>query len=255
MTQDPKQTNDPKEKSDPREKLDPTTIADFEHQPLQRGEYITAMAHLYRGELQRSLSWRLRLDTTTNWAIVSTAGILTFAFNNPQYASQTLLAGMYAVHMLLVLEAQRFRFFDVFHSRLRLVEENFYGPLLRRDLQSPLIDWGQCVADDLRQPHFHLSLRQAIRARLGRVYAPLLIAMIVGWMLVVALQERPPDAGWFDVMAIGAVPGWIPALMVLALFVFLLVCVLTAPPVPRLYEAYRRQQELDPARVVPDIDA
>ncbi len=25
------------------------TATDFEHQPLQRGEYITAMAHLYRG--------------------------------------------------------------------------------------------------------------------------------------------------------------------------------------------------------------
>ena len=74
----------------------PDQLHEFEASPLQRGEYITAMAHLYRGELQRSLSWRLRLDTTTNWAIFTTAGILTFSFNNPQYAAQTLLAGMYA---------------------------------------------------------------------------------------------------------------------------------------------------------------
>jgi uncharacterized membrane protein len=234
---------------------DPTKLADFEQQPLQRNEYITAMAHLYRGELQRSLSWRLRLDTTTNWAIVTTAGILTFAFNNPQYATQTLLAGMYCVLMFLVLEAQRFRFFDVFHSRLRLVEENFYGPLLRRDLQSPMADWGACVADDLRVPHFHLSLRQAIRARLGRVYAPLLLALIVGWLLVVSLQKRKLGDDWFEILRIGTVPGWVPAILVLALFVFLLVCVTTAPPLPRLHEAYQRSRHDDPNRKVPELDA
>jgi len=234
---------------------EPRELADFENEPLQRGEYITAMAHLYRGELQRSLSWRLRLDTTTNWAVVTTAGILTFAFNNPHYASQTLLAGMYATLMFLVLEAQRFRFFDVFHARLRLVEENFYGPLLRRDLESPRSDWGTCVADDLRTPHFHLSLRQAIRARLARVYRPLFMAQIVGWCLVVALQRRSVGDNWFEILQIGVVPGWVPAVMVLGLFVFLLICVTTAPPLPGLHEAYRKRLADDPSREVPDLDA
>ncbi|HOX26848.1 MAG TPA: DUF2270 domain-containing protein [Candidatus Krumholzibacteria bacterium] len=228
---------------------------DFEGQPLLRGEYITAMAHLYRGELQRSLSWRLRLDTTTNWAIFTTAGILSFAFNRPEYAAQTLLAGMYANLLFLILEAQRFRFFDVFHSRLRMIEENFYGPLLRRDLTSPMVDWGLCVADDLFTPRFHLSLRQAIRSRLGRVYAPLFVALIAGWVLVVVLQRRAAGENWFEILAIGRVPGWVPALLVVGLFVYLLVCVTTAPPVPSLPEAYRTGGKRETAREVPDIDA
>jgi uncharacterized membrane protein len=228
---------------------------DFETHPLQRVEYITAMAHLYRGELQRSLSWRLRLDTTTNWAIFTTAGILTFAFNNPQYAGQTLLAGMYASLMFLVLEAQRFRFFDVFHSRLRLIEENFYGPLLRRDLASPLDNWGICVAEDLSHPQYHLSMRQAIRARLGRVYAPLFLAQIVGWLLVVVLQRREPAEHWFEILAIGRVPGWVPAVLVLGLFVFLTVCVLTAPPLPRLQDAHRDAYPAKARRRVADLDS
>jgi uncharacterized membrane protein len=33
---------------------------------------ITALAHLYRGELYRNTVWRTRLDTTTNWAVVTT---------------------------------------------------------------------------------------------------------------------------------------------------------------------------------------
>ena len=230
------------------------TAHDFEGQPLLRGEYITAMAHLYRGELQRSLSWRLRLDRTTNWAIVTTAGVVTFAFNNPHYASQTLLAGMYSLLLFLILEAQRFRFFDIFHSRLRMVEENFYGPLLRRDLESPMTDWGFCVADDLHVPRFHLSMRQAIKARLGRVYAPLFLPPIIGWALVVVLQRREVGDPWFHALSIGAVPGWVPALLVLGLFMFLLVCVSTAPPVPRLPDSYR-MPKTEKRRKVPDLDA
>jgi uncharacterized membrane protein len=33
---------------------------------------ITALSHLYRGEVYRSTVWRTRLDTTTNWAVVTT---------------------------------------------------------------------------------------------------------------------------------------------------------------------------------------
>ena len=228
---------------------------DFETQPLQRQEYITAMAHLYRGELQRSLSWRLRLDTTTNWAVVTTAGILTFSVNNPEFASQTLIAGMYANLLFLLLESQRFRFFDIFHSRLRMIEENFYGPLLRRSLESPMADWGRCVAEDLFLPHFHLSLRQAIRARLSRVYAPLFLAEIVGWILVVALHQGQPGDAFLSQTAVGRVPGFVPAILVLGLCVFLLICVVTAPPVPRLREAYGMGRLADPSREVPELDA
>ena len=33
---------------------------------------IGALAHLYRGEMYRSTVWRTRLDTTTNWSVVTT---------------------------------------------------------------------------------------------------------------------------------------------------------------------------------------
>lgn len=228
---------------------------DFERTPLERQEYITAMAHLYRGELQRSLSWRLRLDTTTNWAIVCTAGVITFAVNNPEFAALTLIAGMYANLLFLVLEAQRFRFFDLFHSRLRMVEENFYGPMLRRDLESPQADWGKCVAEDLILPHFHISMRQAIRARLARVYGSLFLVEIVGWILVVIFQQRPAGDSWFELLELGRMPGWVPLILVLGLFIFLLICVSTAPPVPSLRDAYGSGKKIDPDREVPELDA
>jgi uncharacterized membrane protein len=59
---------------------DPASFESFESFPLTRPEYISAMVHFYRGEMHRSQVWRTRLDTTTNWAVVTTAGLISFAF-------------------------------------------------------------------------------------------------------------------------------------------------------------------------------
>ncbi len=38
---------------------------------LRSSEFTTAMVHYYRAEIQRSNTWRTRLDNTTNWAVVT----------------------------------------------------------------------------------------------------------------------------------------------------------------------------------------
>jgi len=140
----------------------------FEESPLARGEYITALAHFYRAEMYRSMVWRTRLDTSTNWAIISTVAILTSSLNNPAYATEALMLGMFVNVVFLVIEARRFRFFDVWRARVRMMEENFYGGILRRDQTSIDQEWGSQVADDLLCPRFHLTRIQAFRARLMR---------------------------------------------------------------------------------------
>ena len=63
----------------------------FEGYPLTRTEYITAMVHFYRGERSRADAWRNRLDPTTNWAVVTTAGMLSFTFGDPYHSHVPLL--------------------------------------------------------------------------------------------------------------------------------------------------------------------
>ncbi len=48
---------------------------------LRPSEFTTAMVHYYRAEVQRSNTWRTRLDNTTNWAVVSTSAAITFALS------------------------------------------------------------------------------------------------------------------------------------------------------------------------------
>lgn len=38
---------------------------------VTESQYVTAMAHFYRGELGRIMIWRQRLDAPTNWALAS----------------------------------------------------------------------------------------------------------------------------------------------------------------------------------------
>ena len=181
--------------------------------------------------MYRAQSWRTRLDTTTNWAIIATLGVLTFSFNNPQYSQETLIAGMYANMIFLILEARRFRFFDVWRARVRMIEENFYGPILRRNLESPIEHWGVHVADDLLHPKFKITMRQAIKARLMRNYVYVFAFLLVAWMGRVVVFSRPGSRGMHSLFGIGGIPGWIPISSVVVLYAALLAIILFTPKV------------------------
>src|SRR5262245_43357672 len=134
----------------------------FEDYPLTRQEYISAMVHFYRGEMYRSQIWRTRLDTTTNWAVVTTAGTISFTFSSPEHHHIILLLSNLVILLFLIHEARRFRYFAVYRARVRMLEENFFLPLLTRDLVSPMSEWRARVARDLDQPKFKTNLFQEI---------------------------------------------------------------------------------------------
>src|SRR5688500_2293421 len=50
-------------------------------EPLSPGA-LQAVIHLYRAEVGRMTTYRQRLDTTTNWAITSSALVTTFSIGN-----------------------------------------------------------------------------------------------------------------------------------------------------------------------------
>jgi uncharacterized membrane protein len=204
---------------------------------LTRVETITALVHFYRGELYRSQNWRNRLDTTTNWAVVASLGILTFSLDNPRYAGEILIAGMYVNLVFLLLEARRFRFFDVWRSRVRMMEENFFGPILRRAPGSAVESWGEHVADDLLHPKFKITLQQAVKARLVRNYVYLFTFLLLAW-LGEMLFMPPAEAAALPGLLGVTVPDWFPAALVIALYGGLLFVILFTPRVQPPEECY-----------------
>ena len=73
---------------------------------------ITALSHLYRGELYRSTVWRTRLDTTTNWAVLTTGIALSLTFSSESASPLPLVLVGLLVTTFLSIEARRYRFFD-----------------------------------------------------------------------------------------------------------------------------------------------
>ena len=55
----------------------------FRGYAMRPAEFNTAMVHFYRAEIQRATTWRNRLDTTTNWAILCASAAITFVLSEP----------------------------------------------------------------------------------------------------------------------------------------------------------------------------
>lgn len=83
-------------------------------------DFHTAMAHFYRGELNRLTVWHVRLDTTTNWAILLTAGMTTFTLGSEKTPHYVLLLGS-IIGMCLMIEARRYQHVHRSACRLRLL--------------------------------------------------------------------------------------------------------------------------------------
>jgi uncharacterized membrane protein len=168
------------------------------------------MVHFYRGEMQRSTLWRTRLDTTTNWAVVTSGAIMSFAFSRTEPASHvSLLLANLLVLNFLGFEARRFRYFDVWRSRVRMMEENFFMPILRRNLVSPRDHWREWVAEDLDHPTFKFTFLEATGMRLRRNYAWLFLAILMAWFVKLEIHPEPAQsiAEMIERMAIGSIPG------------------------------------------------
>lgn len=183
----------------------------FEEYPLTRQEYISALVHFYRGEMHRSQIWRTRLDTTTNWAVVTTAAMVSFAFGDPTHPHIILLLANLLITVFLFHEARRYRYFAVFRARVRMLEENFFLPILTRELISPIADWRARVAGDLDQPKFKTTLLQAIGFRLRRNYLWIFLIGLVAWVLKLFVHPTPAAslAEVYHRMSVGPVPAWV----------------------------------------------
>ncbi len=181
-----------------------------------------AMAQLYRGELGRSDRWRTRLDTTTNWALTTTAATISFSFGATSSSHVTMLVGIWMVITFLMIEARRYRYYDLWNRRVRLIEDGYWTPLLRREPVDP--DALKELALELERPLIQLSLVSALQTRLKRAYGSLVVVLFLAWF--VKVYSHPLPAATFDEFAarahVGPLAGWaVSTVMLLLTLAFL----------------------------------
>jgi len=168
-----------------------------------------------------------------------------FAFSSRDHSHVSIVVGMVLITHFMLVESRRYRVFDVWNSRVRMIEENFYGPILTRDLESPRVAWGDLVAADLLHPSFKITYLEALRARLVRNYSALYLLLLCAWLA--KLAEAASEPGWRMRLTVGPVPWWgtigLVAGLYLALVVLAVVVERVHPPEAELWRPQRPVEE------------
>ena len=123
---------------------------------------LTVLAHFYRGELARSIAWRQKMDMTTHWAILTTTALISVAFSQSGITHAILPFGSILLTILLNVEGRRYRYYDAWRTRVRMLEVHMVVPALAH--KHPLLegDWREALCQDLMIPAFKISYFESL---------------------------------------------------------------------------------------------
>ena len=181
----------------------------FRGYQLRPSEFTTAMVHFYRGELSRSIAWRTRLDNTTNWAVVTTGAAISFALSDPMHHYGVIILDTLLVTLFLSIEARRYRYYELWSRRVRLMETDFFAAMLVPPF-GPSPEWAESLAESLLHPEFPISVWEAVGRRYRRNYVWIFIILGLAWALKGYLHPTLATtwAQFLEHSALGPIPGW-----------------------------------------------
>lgn len=131
--------------------------------------------------------------------------ILTWAFSstdNPHYI--ILIAGL-VVTTFLFIEARRYRDYDVYRARVRLMQQNLLAAALDPDAPVDNADWRVELSDDYRRPTVKVSTLEALANRLRRIYLALFTVLVLAWAF--RITAFVPSDAWLESASIALVSG------------------------------------------------
>ncbi len=147
--------------------------------------------------------------------------MLGFGFSHPEFPHIFFLFGLAIVYILLYVESRRYRFYDAYEYRVRLLHQHFiYGALTGNlDLNKESF-WVAELASDLHHPQYKMSRRYALGRRLHANYIYLFAVLLSGWVFKIKIHPEPSHSWrqFVDQAAISGVPGWL-VLTLIAIFI------------------------------------
>jgi uncharacterized membrane protein len=171
-------------------------------------DFTHAMLELYRGEQQRSSVWRTRLDNTTYWAVITSLVTLIYLFASPGHHFIVLVLNTLFVGLFLWIEARRYRYYELWSYRVRLMETDFFAAMLVPPF-GPHAGWAESFAHALLMPEFPITMLEALGRRFRRNYMWVFILLGLAWGLKGYLHPTPATS-WGEFVsrfALGGVPG------------------------------------------------
>jgi uncharacterized membrane protein len=175
---------------------------------LKTSEFVTAMVHLFRAEIQRANVWRQRLDATTNWAVVTTGAVISISFSQSSVHHGIIILNTLLVMLFLFIESRRYRYYELWSYRVRLMETDFYAAMLVPPFH-PSPDWAESLAENLLSPSFPISMWEALGRRLRRNYFWIFLILGASWLAKSWLFPAPPAsfAEFVQRCSVGPIPG------------------------------------------------
>src|ERR1700686_1164584 len=85
---------------------------------------------------------------TTNWAVVTTGIALSATYSSAQASPLPMVL----VSVSLLFEARRYRYFNVWRARARLLETDFFAPMISGEGIRFDSGWTELLAKDYRDP-------------------------------------------------------------------------------------------------------
>jgi uncharacterized membrane protein len=113
------------------------------------------------------------------------------------------------VVFFLLIEARRYRYFNIWRLRARALENHFYVPMLRGDAPASDAVWAQHMADDYSDPRHRISYMSAVGRRLRRGYAWIFAIQAIAYYGKLAIHPTAltSTAEFWQRAAIGPIPG------------------------------------------------
>jgi uncharacterized membrane protein len=177
--------------------------------------YVNTMIHFYRGELGRIMAWRQRLDVTTTWAITSTTSIITISFSLKGIPHIVFFFNIAYVWMLLWIEARRYRLYDAFRGRVRMVESHFLVPMILQNPNMLVGNWKRLVCEDLILPSYKIGKLEAIGRRMSN-YVFIFAIIIVAWTMKIFVHAQAPIdsvGAFYRALAVQSLPSWVACII------------------------------------------
>lgn len=163
------------------------------------------------------IAWRDRLDRTTNWAIAASAAMLSVTLSSPSSHHGVILCCMALVSLLLGIEARRYRFYELSHSRVRAMERNYYARMFNPAPENGE-EWRKELSAELVLPRYTVTFAGAVSNRLRRNYIWIYMTLSLAWWLKVTttvLDAEHGDAVFVHSLEqlltnarVSYIPGW-----------------------------------------------
>jgi uncharacterized membrane protein len=190
----------------------------------------TAMVHLYRGMMDRATTWRSRVDTPTNWAIVVSSTVSSFALGEEEHSHAAILLTILLCCGFWVIEARRYRYYDMWAGWVRLLETDYFAPMLAQNSLATNQYWHHLMTGDMVKPHFKITWREALGRRLWQNYLAIFYVLLCVWLLKLVLHplERIAAPGSRVLLdtSLGSLPGITIISLVIIFYVGILVLAL-----------------------------